>query len=203
MAGPLGLHAATQPRRPSASPPAGPVQRGWGCPPGPRRARAPGSFPRCRRASYCLTPSLLITTRPAGPSSRRATSMCAPSTLWSRSSRCARRALRGARRGVVLRVGLRAVSAAAALRAAVCFEGWAAAGSGLRGAAAAPAARFCTAFTGHRAFHLPRPCLTSLPPRSKPPVPPELELVETEDQITHEVTLEDKLEPQVGAGRQC
>jgi hypothetical protein len=34
--------------------------------------------------------------------------------------------------------------------------------------------------------------------RSAVPVPPELELVETDDQITHEVTLEDKLEPQVG-----
>ena len=37
-------------------------------------------------------------------------------------------------------------------------------------------------------------------PCSKPAVPPELELVETEDQITHEVTLEDALDPQVGAG---
>lgn len=31
-------------------------------------------------------------------------------------------------------------------------------------------------------------------------MPDELELVETEDQITHEVTLEDQLDPQVGAG---
>lgn len=30
-------------------------------------------------------------------------------------------------------------------------------------------------------------------------MPEELQLVETDDQITHEVTLEDKLEPQVGA----
>lgn len=36
------------------------------------------------------------------------------------------------------------------------------------------------------------------PPCSKPAVPPELELVETDDQITHEITLEDKLEPMVG-----
>jgi hypothetical protein len=37
-------------------------------------------------------------------------------------------------------------------------------------------------------------------PRSKMPVPPELELVEADDQITHEVTLDDKLEPQVREG---
>ena len=34
-------------------------------------------------------------------------------------------------------------------------------------------------------------------------MPPELELVETDDQITHEITLDDKLEPQVGAVLCC
>lgn len=42
-------------------------------------------------------------------------------------------------------------------------------------------------------------CPSALPACSKKPVPDELELVETEDQITHEVTLEDTLDPQVGA----
>lgn len=35
---------------------------------------------------------------------------------------------------------------------------------------------------------------------SKVPVEEALELVETEDQITHEISLEDKLDPQVGGG---
>lgn len=51
------------------------------------------------------------------------------------------------------------------------------------------------------ALHCVHPLSDCAPPSrlcSKKPVPEELELVETEDQITHEVTLEDALEPQVG-----